>query len=325
MKMKSKLFGFGAKMALAAVAVCGMLTSCYEKEEIDATPSTTPDPAKYVIVGNLTDAATGAAVTSATVTIDGAAVAGPNADGYYSKEDLTEGSHVIKVVAEGYKDAVRTVYLQKVSAGGISVGNGDFQLYGVGEDDLLSPDASGTALPEQAQAILDAQKDAIKNAFAGIEGINVDDIIFAVDAQGVPTATIKSASMNLPVGQPLVLTLPTFQGFASTISNERDDLFTKAITDGQVWNASAEKVLGMPYGMTALNRTYTINPGNGSSVLNYTLTITFKSEVLSFLGVEGTVLYQLSWDVNAEIDNHDSHDSHDAHGVNPGAGGGAGE
>ena len=36
MKMKSKFFGNGAKLALAVLAVCGTLfTSCYEKAEVD--------------------------------------------------------------------------------------------------------------------------------------------------------------------------------------------------------------------------------------------------------------------------------------------------
>ena len=46
MKMKSKLFGNGAKLALAVLAVCGTLfTSCYEKAEVDQ--ATKPAEAKY--------------------------------------------------------------------------------------------------------------------------------------------------------------------------------------------------------------------------------------------------------------------------------------
>lgn len=326
MKMKSKLFGFGAKMALAAVAVCGMFASCYEKEEIDATTPINPDPAKYVIVGNLTDAATGAAVTNATVTIDGSAVDGPNADGYYSKEDLTEGSHVIKVVAEGYKDAVRTVYLQKVNAGGISVGNGDFQLYGVGEDDLLSPDnAPVSATKAQAEKILSEQKSGILTAFEGVEGIDAENITFETDENGITTVTVKSNTISSPVGGVFTVTLPTFQGrFASTIPLDRDGIFTKAITDGQLWNASAEKELNLSYGLIPANRIYTYNCVLGESVSNYTLKIIFDNKVLSFLGVEGTVMYQSNWTVNVETESHDSHDSHDGHGSNPAAGGGDG-
>ena len=54
MKMKSKLFGFGAKSALYLLAICGALfTSCYEKEEIDVTPPVVLPDAAYVIVGNV--------------------------------------------------------------------------------------------------------------------------------------------------------------------------------------------------------------------------------------------------------------------------------
>ena len=35
MKMKSKLFGNGAKLALTLLAMCGMFASCYEKKRRD--------------------------------------------------------------------------------------------------------------------------------------------------------------------------------------------------------------------------------------------------------------------------------------------------
>ena len=53
MKMKSKFFGNGAKLALAVLAVCGTLfTSCYEKAEVDQ--ATKPAEAKYYIAGTIT-------------------------------------------------------------------------------------------------------------------------------------------------------------------------------------------------------------------------------------------------------------------------------
>ena len=64
MKMKSKFFGNGAKLALAVLAVCGTLfTSCYEKAEVDE--ATKPAPAKYYIAGTITDATTGQVLTTA--------------------------------------------------------------------------------------------------------------------------------------------------------------------------------------------------------------------------------------------------------------------
>ena len=126
MKMKSRFLGFSAKLAFAVLAVCTMFTSCYEKEEIDVTPGTKPEPAKYVIVGNVTALNTGEALV-ATVTIDGTAVT-VNENGYFEKNDLTAGSHVVKAVMNNYFDAVKTVYLTEPAAGGICVVSADFAL-----------------------------------------------------------------------------------------------------------------------------------------------------------------------------------------------------
>ena len=74
MKMKSKLFGLGAKMALALLAVGMTVTSCYDSENVDIIQPDQPVAPKYYIAGNITDAETGDIVTNATVTIDGTAV-----------------------------------------------------------------------------------------------------------------------------------------------------------------------------------------------------------------------------------------------------------
>ena len=49
MKMKSKLFGNGAKLALTLLAMCGMFASCYEKDEIDVPKVTDPTATTYQV------------------------------------------------------------------------------------------------------------------------------------------------------------------------------------------------------------------------------------------------------------------------------------
>lgn len=73
MKMKSKFFGFTAKLAMAILAVGTMFTSCYDSENGDVTkPYVAPDPV-YLISGTITDVETGAAITDATITVNGTA------------------------------------------------------------------------------------------------------------------------------------------------------------------------------------------------------------------------------------------------------------
>lgn len=73
MKMKSKFFGFNAKLALALLAVIGLtFTSCYEsdKEDVNFPVTPLPDPV-YTIVGQVTDALTGRAISGASVALSG--------------------------------------------------------------------------------------------------------------------------------------------------------------------------------------------------------------------------------------------------------------
>lgn len=71
MKMKSKLFGLNAKLALGLLLISGaMLTSCYESDKEDIyipKPVELPEPV-YTIAGTVTDLITGKGIASATVT-----------------------------------------------------------------------------------------------------------------------------------------------------------------------------------------------------------------------------------------------------------------
>ena len=115
MKMKSKIFGLGAKLALAFLAV-GTMTSCYDSENGDVTkPYVAPDPV-YKVGGTITDVETGAAL-NATVKVNGSAVT--VTDGVYLA-DAVAGSNTVVVSMAGYNndEAVeRTVNIATVAAG----------------------------------------------------------------------------------------------------------------------------------------------------------------------------------------------------------------
>lgn len=319
--MKSRFLGFSAKLAFAVLAVGTMFTSCYEKEEIDVTPGTKPEPAKYVIVGNVTALNTGEALV-ATVTIDGTAVT-VNENGYFEKNDLTAGSHVVKAVMNNYFDAVKTVYLPETAAGGVCVVSADFALADASSK-VVEPDQQVVpATEEQAKEMIAKNAETIIDAFksAGIEGVSEEDLVFDPETG---KATLKvPADASAAVGEALTVKLPYFTGFSSSVAPEDDNIFTKAVTEGQIWLASASNVLGREYGLNAGTKEVTFSAVAGKSIAAYNVTIVFKNEVYVFNGAEGTVMYQESWKAEPTYESHDSHDSHDGHGGNPGAGGGS--
>ena len=76
MKMKSKFFGFTAKLAMAILAVGTMFTSCYDSENGDVSkPYKAPD-AVYTFVVTVSNGITGKHVEGATVTAGSTACAG---------------------------------------------------------------------------------------------------------------------------------------------------------------------------------------------------------------------------------------------------------
>lgn len=320
MKMKSKLFGFGAKMALAAVAVCGMLTSCYEKEEIDNGGSTQlPDPA-YVLYGNVTNAQTGEAVANATVSINGTAVTA-NENGYFEKKDLAGGqAYTIVVDMDGYLKATRTVYMQTVKAGETCIVVADIALYDASSQ-AVDVEVNAPATPDQAKKILEeVSKDEMTKLLSAVEGIDAESLTFTVEEDGSTTVKAIATVSEQPVGQSVKVSVPSFTGFASTITPE--STLTKALTDAQIWIASAEKALNKSYGLKTISVEKELPGLVGQSIVGYSLTIKMENRVLQFNGYEGYVTYQLTAVVAAKYQSHDSHDSHDGHGSNPAAGGG---
>ncbi len=328
MEMKSKLFGFSAKMALAAVAVCGMLTSCYEKEEIDTPDSPAlPDPA-YVIYGNVTNAVTGEAVDGVTVTIGGTISKTTDANGYFiaqNSDGLTGGqSYTIAVAASGYKDVTRTVYMQTVNEGETCIVVADIALYDASTE-AVEAEANTPATKEQAEVMKEAVSAQITELLSGVEGINIDALSITVDENGNTIITAPVEVVGAAVGEDVTVSVPSFTGFASTITPETT--FTRAITEAQIWVASAEQELNREYGLQLISVERTLEGVLGKTIVGYNFVITMENRALQFNSREGLVTYQSNIVVTAEYESHDSHDSHDSHnghGTNPGAGGGDG-
>ena len=134
--MKSKLFANGAKMALAAVAVCASLTSCYDLDGGSALiiPEPTPQTVSYVLTGKVTDAMSYQPISGATVTFAGG-TATTDAKGYYTtSEQSTPFNTDVTFSAEGYKDLVANPG-QGTATSGISTKVLNVEMVTTGHDD----------------------------------------------------------------------------------------------------------------------------------------------------------------------------------------------
>lgn len=324
MKMKSIFSSLNAKLALAVLAVGTMFASCYDSENGDVTVNVKPDPAKYYIAGNVTNAETGEKLEGAVITMNGEPV---NYTGSAFNVEVTGGtSYEFVVDLDGYYTATRTIYMPTIPDGGVSVGNADFALVSVLADELLpeDPESGDLATSAEAQVALDQHEDAILATLDGIEGITSRELI--VDEFGnlrlVAEANITAAAE----GEDKDVTLPYYHGFVSTVPQSAEGIFTRAITEGSIWNASAENVLDMDYGLTFTvePRTVTLSGVEGAAINGYTFVVYFTNKVLSFGGYKGTVTYQGEWYVVPTYDSHDNHDLHNIlHGNHNGAGGGS--
>ena len=117
MKMKSKFFGLSAKLALAVLAVGTTLTSCYDSENGDVNKPYTPEPAKYVITGNVTDYETGEAV-AATVTVSNFTVTSNGGAFTAVAQGLTASTTVaVEISATGYTSVTRNVIVEPIESG----------------------------------------------------------------------------------------------------------------------------------------------------------------------------------------------------------------
>ncbi|MBQ7772877.1 MAG: DUF3869 domain-containing protein [Bacteroidales bacterium] len=124
--MKKSLFGLGAKVAMAVLAVCSFaLTSCYEK----STPVVDQEPIYYV-VGTVYDAATSQAL-AANVTVNSNSVTVTN--GSFITKVSAAGAVTVAAEAEGYYPVSRTVQVAPAGKNQISVSNADIAMVQVPE------------------------------------------------------------------------------------------------------------------------------------------------------------------------------------------------
>ena len=310
MKMKSKLFGLGAKSALYLLAICSALfTSCYEKEEIDVTPPVVLPDAAYVIVGNVYFAKNGEPVANKTVTIDGGTIQ-TDSNGAFIKEGLTAGQHVVTVDLDGYAKVARTVYLVAVQKGQTSLANVEVVLYDANDVADSQPEQTAPGTTAQAEELKGAVTSLVPGAAVTV---NTNGNIVVTESNPVSVATGESATVNIEV----------FTGFNSNITPAT----TKALTPGEIWLASASKYLNRTYGMKIKLISYIIKGISGKTITGFKQKTVLTTETLTFDGLTGTVIYQgtaNSYVIEPVYESHDSHDSHDGHGGSSNAGGGAG-
>lgn len=321
MKMKSMFSGLGAKMALATLALGMTMTSCYDSESVDIVgPAELPD-AEYVIYGNVTSAATGEAVPGVTVNM-GSSTITTTEDGFFLFEDLSAGQYTISIDADGYLRATRTVYLQTVQKGESCVAVADIVLYDASSQ-VVEPEYQAPATTEQAEEIKKAAEGQIKELLSGVDGVDTENLTVVVNRDGDIEA---SSSVEVAGGTPgasVTVQVPSFTGFASTITPDTD--LTKALTPAQIWVASAEAALNRSYGLKRVSVSKTLPASGKATIIGYNFVITLNTEALQFDGTTGVVTYQENVVVATPIyDSHDTHDSHDQHGGNYGAGGGEG-
>ena len=112
MKMKSRLFGMNAKVALAILVFTSTtLTSCYESEKDDVLLPFTPSAALYTITGEITDITTGAKLDDAKVELKGADPQTTNTSaGSYTVNTEKAGDYTVTITKTGYE--AKTVNLK---------------------------------------------------------------------------------------------------------------------------------------------------------------------------------------------------------------------
>lgn len=333
--MKSKLFGLNAKMALAALAVCGAFTSCYEKEEVDTTPAPTlPDPT-YVITGSVyvknADGSQSPKDGATVVIAKGgqqAATATTDANGFYVVDrNLSAGAYTVTVDLDGFFKATRNVYLQNANAGQTSMGTADFVLISVESSEVVPPVEEPTIPGED---VIEDQVNVVNTeAAAALDALEIEDADVKFDeAQvedgNVTTLATVTLTKEATTGEATTVKIPVLEGFVSDVT---DETVVRAISDAALWNKYVAAALGMSSekpGFVASTIDYTIAGVAGTQLESFRVKLVMTTENYKFMvnnkEIAGNVTYQGGIFIQPK---YDSHDSHDWHGVNPGAGGGA--
>ena len=174
MKMKSKLFGFNAKLALAVLAVGTMFASCYDSENGDVTkPYKAPD-AVYTFVGTVTNNVTGAPVADADITLSGAVdkTAKTDAQGTYQvvvkANGGLQGNVTINVAGTNdYEAASATVTVETIENGQAVTYYKNIMVNYVGY------------LPEGLKVTTASSLDVVDDLYSGEEG--ADNYVLGLD------------------------------------------------------------------------------------------------------------------------------------------------
>ena len=314
MKMKSKLFGFGAKSALYLMAICGALfTSCYEKEEIDVDPVA---PAAYYVIGSVSNGSNGQSM-NATVTVDGVAVTLTNG-AFIKKVDYKEAGYVVAATADGFYPVTRTVYCVAVAEGQTSTAVADIRLF-----DATSQVTPPTGVQTPTEAQIEAVKNAVVASFTPEVGpeATVGTSTTLINDDGTMTITTPIALKTTSV-DPVDVTYSYYEGF-----DLATDITTRGVTFQQQFLANASAYLNRVYPLVKKTATTTLT-GGGLTIIGYRLTYTIHFDDLIFnidgINYGAIVSYMTHLKVVPTLDSHDSHDSHDGHGGSSNAGGGAG-
>ena len=294
MKMNSKFFGLGAKLALCFVAVLGTLTSCYEKEDIKTVIDTTPKTVTYTISGSVYNYTSLAGINGAsvvltkadtekatTVTKDG----GQFAITLSGLTDADRGDYTLTVKAEGYKDRKTnvTIFFEKADNQTI-VTHMDFA--------LKSNEIQG----EKVEIV--AGKEDQTETFQGVdsEGKPSEDKVF-VPANLFPDGEVKTITLvregqeeeiendavrvweGKPDGtsfdKPLVLTFTDKPGQALKVYYEVNGIWTLAEKDAQiteengVYTAKVNHFSRFKFSATAYDY-YTITDGDAVMTTGFT-------------------------------------------------------
>lgn len=300
--MKSNVFGYSAKLALATLAVCGTLfTGCYGNDEIDTiTPTPTPDPAKYYIAGTVYDGATSAAITGATITIAGATVTQDGSS--FRAEVSAPGKYTVSVTKADYKDVTRDVQVITVNAGQIYVANADIAM-------ISSSAYPASPLKSSTVKKLTVSQLTTDYAFPAETTVQEDG-----------TIVIKKLEDFTANAGNVVISYDNYNGFITPSTATRSLDYTTIARNSIV------AATGMPFAGTKFADFIKQGTTTGMTalwkVIGFNITRYFQSIDYVF-DIEGTTTLTGINETGVIISLvYDTHDSHNQHGNNPNAGGG---
>jgi len=322
MKMKSNVFGHSAKLALAILVFCGgLLTSCYQKEDIDIPSSA---PAEYYIAGTITDANTGALVSAATVTVGGVNV--PVTNGTFKSNKLTYTTSAITVVitptdGSKYYTFTKQVYLNRVNQGAVFIADVSVALITKGDYVVVTE----VPLIPPVGDVNDALTDAIIKPTPDLSDGNVGDVTFGtvVKANGTDRVTVEypfSFENYITSGNVKYISYDGFE-FVGGITGASAE-------DREIIENSVAIRIGKSVGITQNVKTVFLPQWGSYSISGYKAkyTLVAKSYACSINGktYTFTVVYMEDVTILGTYFNHSTGDAHDGHGQNPNAGGGSG-